>query len=93
MSKFGRYPENRLDIRIDENGNVTYEENAEFKKYYQPTKEEIEEELESLRDQRAEMELNEPYGLDSLEHEDWEDEMNDLDERILEMEEMLESMN
>ena len=46
MGELPNYPENRLDIRVDENGNVTFEQNAEFVKYYAPTREELEEELE-----------------------------------------------
>ena len=46
MQKLPNYPQNRLDIRIDENGNVTYEQNPEFAKYYAPTRAEKEEELE-----------------------------------------------
>ena len=42
------YPENRLHIVVDENGNITYRQDPEFLKYYNPTPEEIEEELEDL---------------------------------------------
>ena len=39
------YPENRLNIMIDENGNVSYRQDPAFLKYYVPTAEELEEEL------------------------------------------------
>ena len=92
MDGFREYPENRLDIRVDQNGNVHYEENREFAKYYAPTREELEEELEELQDQMAVLELDEPDDLWSLEHEDWEDEVHGLEERIRETEEAIENM-
>ena len=92
MSELGRYPENRLDIRVYETGKVTYEENAEFKKYYMPTREELEEELEELEDQMAVLELDEPEDILSFEHDEWEDAKNDLMERIRDVEEAISDL-
>ena len=42
------YPENRLNIMIDENGNVSYRQDPAFLKYSTPALEELEEELQDL---------------------------------------------
>ena len=86
------YPENRLNIRVDECGNVFFEENKEFKKYYAPTLEELEEEMEELKDDLALMNLDEPDDLCSIEHDDWEDEMDNLQEKIRDIEEAIAKM-
>ena len=49
MKETPGYPENRLDIRVDEQGKITYEQNPVFAQYYAPTREEKEEELEARR--------------------------------------------
>ena len=85
MTEFGKYPENRLDIRMDENGHMTFEQNAEFKKYYAPTRGELEEKLEELQYRLDLLETDEPDDILSVEHEEWEDEVNDLQERIREI--------
>ena len=86
-----KYPENRLDIRVDENGQISYEENAVFAKYYAPTKEELEEELEELQNQLDLLNLDEPADILSLAHDEWEDAVTDLEDRIREIEEEIES--
>ena len=50
MKEIPEYPENRLDLCVDEQGNVTYRQNPVFAKYYAPTREEKEQELEDLKD-------------------------------------------
>ena len=45
MKETPGYPENRLDIRVDEQGKITYEQNPVFAQYYAPTREEKEEDL------------------------------------------------
>ena len=89
MQKLPNYPQNRLDIRIDEQGNVTYEQNPEFAKYYAPTREEKEEELEDLKDRLELLEIDEPVDLYSDEHDDWEEERRRLEDEIAELEEEL----
>ena len=89
MEQFREYPENRLDIRVDENGKVSYKENPEFAKYYAPTREELEEELEELRDEMANLCLDEPEDILGIEHEDWEGAVSDLEERIRNIEEAI----
>ena len=89
----GKYPENRLDIRIDENGNITYEQNSEFAKYYAPTREELEEELEELQHELELLEIDEPDDYWDGEHDNWEDEMSMLKDRIREIEEAIEALN
>ena len=49
MKEIPGYPENRLDIRVDKQGNVSYRQNPVFAKYYAPTREEMEQELEELK--------------------------------------------
>ena len=93
MTELRKYPENRLDIRMDENGHMTFEQNAEFKKYYMPTREELEEELEELEDQMAVLELDEPEDILSFEHDEWEDAKNDLMERIRDVEEAISDLD
>ena len=63
MQEIPNYPENRLDIRMDAQGNISFEQNAEFAKNYAPTREEKEEELEALRDQLELLEIDEPEDL------------------------------
>ena len=93
MADLRNYPENRLNIRVDQNGNVRYEQNQEFAKYYAPTREELEEELEELQYQLEQMELDEPLDPSSFDHDEWEDTRNDLEDQIRELEEQLEEMN
>ena len=93
MTELPNYPENRLDIRIDENGNVTYQQNAEFAKYYAPSREEKEEELEELRDRLELLELDEPDDIYSDEYDDWEEEKHAFEEAIDDLDEEIEEMN
>ena len=92
MDGFGKYPENRLDIRLDKNGNITLEENREFAKYYAPTREELEERLEELQDELDLLNIDEPADMLSLEYEEWEDRIHDLEEQIREIEESIENL-
>ena len=87
------YPENRLNIVIDENGNVTYRQDPEFLKYYTPSLQEMEEELEDLEYQLEMKLLDEPAGpfdMFDTEYDDWKDELSDLRERIRELKESIE---
>ena len=86
------YPENRLDIRVDEQGNVTYHQNPQFAKYYAPTREELEEELEELEHQLELLEIDEPDDNFGGEYEDWEEEKRRLEEEIEELEEEIAGM-
>ena len=89
------YPENRLNIVVDENGNVTYRQDAEFLKYYTPTPEEMEEELEDLEYQLEMKLLDEPVGpfdMFDTEYDDWKDELSDLRERIRELKQAIAEM-
>ena len=92
MKELPNYPENRLDIRVDETGNVTYQQNPVFAKYYAPTREEKEEELEELRQRLELLELDEPQDMFSIEYEDWEDEKRALEEAIEDLEDEIEGM-
>ena len=92
MKELPDYPENRLDIRIDAQGRITYEQNAEFAKYYAPTREEKEEELEELKERLELLEIDEPTDLYSDEHDDWEEERRALEDEIEDLEEEIESM-
>ena len=80
-------PENRLDIRVDEQGKITYEQNPVFAQYYAPTREEKEEELEALKDRLELLDLDEPDDVYSEEHDDWEDIRRGLTEAIEDLEE------
>ena len=89
MKQSPDYPENRLDIRVDEKGNMTYEQNAVFAKYYAPTRVDREAELEELKDRLELLEIDEPVDLYSEEHDDWEEERRRLEEEIEDLEEEL----
>ena len=86
MSLRKDYPENRLDIRIDEDGNISYMQNADFAKYYAPAKEECEAELEELRERLELLGLDEPDDVLSIEYEEWEEEKRKLEEEIEDLE-------
>jgi len=92
MKEIPEYPENRLDLCVDEQGNVTYRQNPVFAKYYAPTREEKEQELEDLKDRLELLELDKPMDVLSVEYEDWEAERNILEEEIEELEEEIEKM-
>ncbi len=92
MSESGKYPENRLNIRIDENGHITFEKNEEFAKYYMPTREEAEEELEELQYELDSLNLDEPADILSVEHDDWEETVSFLEDQIREPEQFIETL-
>ena len=92
MKEIPGYPENRLDIRVDKQGNVSYRQNPFFAKYYAPTREEMEQELEELKDRLELLKLDEPMDVLSIEFEDWEAERNILEDKIEELEEEIENM-
>ena len=86
------YPENRLNIVIGENGDITYRQDPVFLKYYTPTAEEMEEELQNLEYQLDMKLLDEPVGpfdLFDTEYDDWKDEVSDIRERIRELQESI----
>ena len=87
MKETPGYPENRLDIRVDEQRKITYEQNPVFAQYYAPTREEKEEELEALKDRLELLDLDEPDDVYSEEHDDWEDIRRGLTEAIEDLEE------
>ncbi len=93
MKEIREYPENRLDIRIDEHGNTTYQQNPVFAKYYTPSRDELEEELEELKDRLELLVTDEPEDLYSDEHDDWEEERRRLEEEMEDLEEEIEKMN
>ena len=93
MKETPGYPENRLDIRVDEQGKISYEQNAVFAQYYAPTWEEKEEELEQLKDRLELLDLDEPDDLYSEEHDDWEDIRRGLTEAIEDLEDEISEMD
>ena len=58
--------------------------------YESMTHEELEECLDDLRTQRDTLECEEPDDLDSEAHEEWEEQCEQLDEKIEEIEDLLE---
>ena len=92
MQELPDYPENRLDIRVDAQGNIHYQQNPEFAKYYAPTRAEKEEELEDLQYRLELLELDEPDDLYGDEHDDWEDEKRRLEDEIEDLEEDIDGM-
>ena len=47
--------------------------------------------MEDLRDELAELELNEPFNLTGIAHDNWEDRKDVLEEKIRLLEEELEN--
>ena len=92
MKELPDYPENRLDIRIDQQGRVTYQQNPEFAKYYAPTREEKEEELEDLEERLQLLELDEPFDIYGAEYDEWEDEKRLLEEEIEDLKKEISEM-
>ena len=92
MKELSEYPENRLDIRLDEKGNVTYQQNPVFAKYYAPTRADKEEELEELEHSLELLRIDEPLDPCSDEYEEWEEEVRLLEEQIEDLEEEIEEM-
>ena len=91
------YPENRLNIRIDQQGRVTYEQDPAFAQaYFRPaaTPEEarLEEKLEKLRDRLDDLLIDEPLNLYGEAHDRWELRRADLEDKIEELEEELEDL-
>ena len=89
MKEIPDYPENRLDILVDRQGNVNLQQNPVFAQYYAPTREEKEEELEELKDRLELLELDEPDDIFSDEYDDWEEERRKLEDEIEDLEEEL----
>lgn len=93
MKETPGYPENRLDIRMDEQGKITYEQNPVFAQYYAPKREEKEEELEALKDRLELLDMDEPDDLYSEEYDDWEDIRRGLTEAIEDLEDEIREMD
>ncbi len=93
MKETPGYPENRLDIRMDEQGKITYEQNPVFAQYYAPNREEKEEELEALKDRLELLDMDEPDDLYSEEYDDWEDIRRGLTEAIEDLEDEIREMD
>ena len=88
------YPDNRLIIRIDTDGKANFEQDPVFAEhYFRRTADEAEEELENLRDDLAELEVNEPFNAFSIAHDEWEDRITDLEDRIRELEQEIEDFH
>ena len=85
MDEFRSFPDRGLDIRVDEQGRMTFVPNPEFAQHY--ATDPAEEELEELRDALAMLELDEPDDLFSAEHDEWEYETDELKRRIAGLEE------
>lgn len=90
MREIQDYPENRLDVRMDEHGNITYIQNSRFARYYAPTRADREAELEELKERLELLEIDEPADLYSEEYDDWEEEKQCLLNEIEDLEKELE---
>ena len=85
----GSYPENRLNIRVDAQGNISYEQDPAFAKYYfQQTQSPEEARLEALREELEDLEIDEPVDLYSEAHDEWELRRAELEDEIEELENM-----
>ena len=90
MREIQDYPENRLDVRMDEHGNITYIQNSRFARYYAPTRADRAAELEELKERLELLEIDEPADLYSEEYDDWEEEKQCLLNEIEDLEKELE---
>ncbi len=83
-----QYPENRLNIRMDEEGRITYEQDPAFAKYYNdsdvPSPQNSA--LEALRERLDEWIAAEPLDLYGDAHDEWELRRADLEDEIEELE-------
>ena len=85
------YPQNRLIIRVDEQGRITYEQNPEFAKYYnQRLIPPLEEKLEALQEKLDDLIIDEPLELYSEAHDDWELRRSELEDEIWNLEQEIQ---
>lgn len=86
------YPENHLNIRVDENGNVSYEQDPLFAKYYFQAPENPDQaRLEELRERLDDLLITEPLNPYGEAHDDWELRVADLEDEIEDLESRLET--
>ena len=83
-----QYPENRLNIRMDEEGHITYEQDPVFAKYYDDSSAPSPQDsaLEALRERLDEWIAAEPLDLYGDAHDEWELRRADLEDEIEELE-------
>lgn len=83
-----KYPENRLNIRVDEQGNISYEQDPSFAAaYFDPQrKNPLALKLEALQEQLDEWIAAEPLDLYGDAHDDWELRRSELEDEIEELE-------
>lgn len=83
-----KYPENRLNIRVDERGNISYEQDPSFAAaYYQLSRKKPSElKLEALQEKLDDWIAAEPLDLYSDAHDDWELRRSELEDEIEELE-------
>ena len=81
------YPENRLNIRVDEQGRVTFEQDPAFAEIYnrRPAGP-MAEKLETLREKLEDLIIDEPVELYSDAHDDWEMRRAELEDEIEDLE-------
>lgn len=77
-----KYPENRLDIRMDEQGNISYVQNPVFSKYYAKTNDEIREEIDELSYELDLLEAGEPPEYYYDEYAEWLENKRNIKDRI-----------
>ena len=81
------YPENHLNIRVDENGNVSYEQDPLFAKYYfQPPENPDQARLEELRERLDDLLIAEPLNPYGESHDEWELRVADIEDEIADLE-------
>lgn len=79
----------RQDV-FDDFDEIDHDEQDVFNIFDEIERDELELRLEELRDQRDELDFEEPDDLDSEAYDEWEDRCEEIDEQIEELEELLE---
>ena len=86
----GEYPENHLNIRVDENGNVSYEQDPLFAKYYfQPPANPLEAKLAEMKERLDDLLIDEPVNPYGDAHDYWELNVAELEDEIADIESRL----
>ena len=82
-----KYPENRLNIRVDEQGRVSFEQDPAFAAaYFAPPAAPAQQRLQELRERLEDLRAWEPEYLYGDAHDDWELAIADLEDEIADLE-------
>ncbi len=82
-----KYPENRLNIRVDKNGKISFEQDPAFAAvYFAMAAHPAAERLQELQEELEDLENEEPENLYGDEHDEWEQRRAELEDEISDLE-------